>query len=71
MRVRHTKRVRSRKLRGTRKQCGTKRRNIRSSRRHQRGGWGGMKIPMPMAMPKRSSLSSMMYGGWGPAINGV
>ena len=60
MRARYTKRIRSRKQRRTR------RRNVRSRRRIQRGGWGGMSNVVPN---KEKML--MMYGGWGQVINNI
>lgn len=45
----------------------TRRRNRRSTRRMQKGGWGGMN----MYQPKEKQRMSMMYGGWGQVINGV
>ncbi len=60
MRTRYTKRIRSRRQRKTR------RRNMRSRRRVQRGGWGGMSY----AAPNKEKMS-MMYGGWGPVMNGI
>ncbi len=59
MRGRYTKRLRSRKQRRTR------RKNMRSRRRIQKGGWGGM------YKPEKNQNMSMMYGGWGQLMNGV
>ena len=61
MRVRHTKRVRSKhnKNRKTR-------RNRRYRRRIQKGGWG-----VTSYSAKKEQKNHMMYGGWGPAMNSI
>ena len=60
MRARYTKRLRSKKQRNTR-------RRMRSRRRYQRGGWGGLK----MYKSENVQNKTMMYGGWGPVVNGI